>query len=138
MELPAHPGLNSGPDQACSLPSSGPSPCPGSSERRELVTLPLPWPSPARSHGSCCPTSPQTSLRPPGSAPPSHDAWSTPQPRRCPGPRCRGAAVGRGPPCCAVGGRARCTVLILTKFASRAFLRAPTQWSALCPPADNA
>lgn len=91
------------------------------------------------------PTSPQLSHLPPSSALPSREVKSTQLPRRFTGSCVEGQrwAEGLRAPrpgwkLSTVGKRVRCTALILTEFASPAFLMAPTQWSALCPPADNA
>lgn len=55
------------------------------------------------------------------------------------------AAAGLGPGCRKRGGRLGVggaasgnAPLILTKFASHAFLMAPAQWPVFCPPADYA
>lgn len=98
--------------------------------------LPLRLPTLALLHG--------LQLLPPGS-PKLHPSRPIQLPRRSPGTPESGNSGGQravvpplGRELSSVGRRARCAALILTKFASPAFLMASTQWSALCPPADNA
>lgn len=134
-ELQAWPGLQSA--QLSAQPSPWLQRTPGAGPSALLPAVRLPWPS---LPGHTAPTAPRPRRHPSGLQAPHLPLTMQGPPRRPGGARGLGAE-GRGgqrAPVLTVGGRARCGALILTKFASRAFLRAPTQWPALCPPADNA